>query len=62
MTEYSKEILAELCRGRSNESDGSLLVEVIKVHLDQSNITDMCVINDEPDLLSLEEAVSSKTF
>ena len=59
--EYSKEILAELCRGRSNESDGSPLVEVIKVHLDESNIADMYVVNDEPDL-SLDEAVCSKTF
>ena len=40
---------------RSNESDGSLHVEVIKVHLNQSNITDMCVVRHEPDL-SLEKA------
>ena len=51
----------ELHIGRSNESDGGRDVEVIKVHLDQSNITDMCVVEVEPDL-SLEEEASSKTF
>ena len=41
--------------------DGGLHLVVIKVHLDQSNIANMYVVNDEPDL-SLEEAVCSMTF
>ena len=47
--------------GRSNESDGGLHLVVIKVHFDQSKITDMCVVEVKPDL-SLEEEASSKTF
>ena len=31
------------------------------MHLDQSNITDICVVKDEPDL-NLEKAVDSKTY
>ena len=38
-----------------------VFIEVIKVHLDQSNITDICVVKDEPDL-NLEKAVDSKTY
>ena len=50
-----------MCGGRSNQSDGSREVEVIKVHLDQSNIADMYVAKHEPNL-GLEEEGSSKTF
>ena len=50
-----------LGRGRSIESNRGLHVEVIKVHLDQSNIRDMCVVKDEPDL-NLEKTVDSKTY
>ena len=37
----------KLRRGRSNEPNRGRDVEVIKVHLDRSNITDMCVVKYE---------------
>ena len=48
-------------RGRSNESNGCLHVEVINLHLNQLNITDLCVVKDEPDV-NLEKELDSKTY
>ena len=51
----------KLGRGRSNESDRGLHVDVINLNLNQLNITDLCVAKNEHEV-NLEREVYSKSY